>query len=103
MCRDFLLTAEDLKEVFFSKCSTLSGGEFYWLDQVKEYEEKRQICDLGLISGIECQNDGSICLDIKLEINNGVLQMEIDDIWGYAICICGVRRYYLRKQKFATS
>ena len=58
-----------------------------------------QICDLGLISGNECQNDWSSCLDIKLEINNGVYQMGVDDIWGYAICICGVRRYYLRKNK----
>ena len=58
-----------------------------------------QICDLGLIYGNECQNDRSSCLDIKLEINNGVYQMGVDDIWGYAICICGVRRYYLRKSK----
>ncbi|KAL4637114.1 hypothetical protein ACB092_03G057200 [Castanea dentata] len=25
--------------------------------------------------------------------------MGIDDIWGYAICICRVRRYYLRKNE----
>ena len=35
------------------------------------------IYDLGLISGFECQNGRSSWLDIKLEINNGVLQMGI--------------------------
>ena len=58
-----------------------------------------QICNLGLISGNECQNDRSSCLDIKLEINNGFLQMGIDDIWGYAIYICRVQKYYPRKNK----
>ena len=73
---------------------------FCWSIQMQLHTDiGSQICDLGLISSNECQNDRSSCLDLKLEINSGFLQMGIDDIQGYAIYICRVQKYYPRKNK----